>query len=121
MTDDRAGFDQLFETDVADAEVTPRRPHLVQSPAGPLALVRDGERVVAVDAWCPHLDGPLWEGSAAQGEIACPWHGWRYSLATGECTWAPRGDAEEAAETSVRVFPTQIGPNGRVTVVLPAG
>lgn len=109
----------LFATDVAADDVTPDRPRLVETPAGRLALVRDGETLRAIDAWCPHLDGPLWEGTTAGGEIACPWHRWRYSLSTGRCTWAPAGDAEEAAETEIRILATRTGADGRVAVLLP--
>lgn len=106
-----------FVTDVRADDVT-ERAQLVETPAGRLALLRDRGRIVAVDAWCPHLDGPLWEGSCSQGEIACPWHGWRYSLDTGACTWAPHGDREEAEETEIALHGTSEGPGGRITVHL---
>ena len=99
------------------------RPVLVETPAGRLALVRRGTganaRIVAVDAWCPHIDGPLWEGAVSGDEIACPWHGWRYSLTSGACTWAPHGDAEEAAETEIRVLEVVEGVEGHAVVVVP--
>jgi len=109
---------EVFDTEVDVAAVTERTPRLVETPRGKLALVRDGKRIVAIDAWCPHLDGPLWEGSSAGGEVACPWHRWRFSLDTGRCTWAPRGDAEEAAETCIDVFPTAEHGPGRVRILL---
>ena len=118
MDEDREEV-RVFETDMTEAEVT-ARPTLVETPAGKLALVRRGDEIVAIDAWCPHLDGPLWEGTTARGEIACPWHGWRYSLHTGACTWAPRGDSEEAAETELRIFRTR-AEDGRVVIDLPLG
>ena len=118
MTEHEPRSPEVFDTGVEAAAVTERAPHLVETPRGKLALVRDGDRVVAIDAWCPHLDGPLWEGSTAGGEVACPWHRWRYSLATGACTWAPLGDAEEAAETSIDVFPTEEDGLGRLRILL---
>ena len=117
--DDRGELD-VFVTEVLASAVTADDPVLVDSPLGKLALVLDGDVVLAVEAWCPHLDGPLWEGSTAQGEIACPWHGWRFSLRTGACVWSPRGDAEEAAETSLRVLATRTDSSGFVEVVLPS-
>ncbi|MDC3307277.1 Rieske (2Fe-2S) protein [bacterium] len=118
MTEHEPRGPEVFTTDVNGAAVTERSPQMVETPLGKLALVRDGERIVAIDAWCPHLDGPLWEGSSAGGEIACPWHRWRYSLATGRCTWAPKGDEEEAAETSIDVHATALDPQGRVQLLL---
>ena len=35
-------------------------------------------------ALCPHQLGPLAEGELKNGEVTCPWHGYRFSLATGE-------------------------------------
>ena len=112
---------EVFDTEVDVAAVTERTPRLVETPRGKLALVRDGERIVAIDAWCPHLDGPLWEGSVRDGEIGCPWHAWRYSLHTGACTWAPSGDAEEAAETEIRIHPCAVDGAGRIVVEPIAG
>ena len=109
---------EVFETEVLWSEVT-ERPILVETPLGKLALVRRGDEVVAIDAWCPHLDGPLWEGTTSQDEIACPWHRWRYSLRTGQCTWAPRGDMEEAAETEIRILRVLEHPSGRCAVEIP--
>lgn len=103
------------------AEDARANPGLVDTPVGQLALVEDAGEWVAIEPWCPHLDGPVWEGSVADGQIACPWHGWRFSLTTGECTWAPRGDAEEAAETELRRLPVHEGPGGTLVIELDAG
>ncbi|MEM1452402.1 MAG: Rieske (2Fe-2S) protein [Planctomycetota bacterium] len=115
----RGGPGTVVPTGVRADDVAEDGPRLVKTPAGDLALVRDGDAVVAVDAWCPHLDGPLWEGSSADGQIACPWHGWRFSLETGLCVWAPRGDAEEAAETEIRILATRTEADGTLGIVLP--
>lgn len=126
----------VFRTGVKAAEVYVRG-QLVDTPKGRLALIvhrkgpdGPGERgneepqtpsfsgdIRAIDAWCPHIDGPLWEGSALDGEIACPWHRWRFSLETGRCTWAPAGDAEEAAETKIQVYMTRESADGYVEIL----
>ena len=132
----------VFLTEVKAAEVY-ERSQLVETPYGRLALIvnrpiggaepeREGHggrampespglsgELLAIDAWCPHIDGPLWEGSAIGGEIACPWHRWRFSLRTGRCTWAPAGDAEEAAETKIRVYGTRESADGYVEILPP--
>lgn len=43
---------------------------------------RDGE-VVALDGRCLHRDGPVADGVVRDGVVTCPWHFWRYELATG--------------------------------------
>lgn len=118
-----------------DTGLTPDVAHrrLVVTPWGDRALfLRADGTFVAVEAWCPHVDGPLWEGTyvcvddqepgAANGEdqLACPWHAWRYSLRDGRCTWAPPADAEEARQTSVIVHDCALGPRGTL-LVLPPG
>ena len=119
MADDDRGDLDVFVTEVLASAVTAEGPVLVDSPLGKLALVLDGDVILAVEAWCPHLDGPLWEGSTARGQIACPWHGWRFSLKTGACVWSPKGDAEEAAETTLLVLATRIDASGFVEVAIP--
>lgn len=110
-----------FATDLREGDLE-AGPRLVETPAGRLAVLRrDDGALVAVDAWCPHLDGPLWEGSVRDGEIGCPWHAWRYSLHTGACTWAPSGDAEEAAETEIRIHPCALDDAGRIVIGTRAG
>ena len=125
----------VFPTKVTANEVR-ERGVLVDTPKGRLALIVDTGieecdasslfspgsmgKIVAIDAWCPHIDGPLWEGSSHGGEIACPWHRWRYSLSTGKCTWAPAGDAEEAAETEIQVFRTQEAADGTLEILIGA-
>jgi nitrite reductase (NADH) small subunit/3-phenylpropionate/trans-cinnamate dioxygenase ferredoxin subunit len=38
----------------------------------------------AVDNSCPHAGGPLGEGKLCEGVIECPWHGWKFSVISGE-------------------------------------
>lgn len=44
--------------------------------------LRKGE-VYALDAVCPHRDGPLAEGVVGQGIVVCPLHGYKFSLLDG--------------------------------------
>jgi 3-phenylpropionate/trans-cinnamate dioxygenase ferredoxin subunit len=59
----------------------------------PVALVRVGDEVHALGDVCTHQGGPLSEGRLAGGRLACPWHGWRFDLRTGQCTMPARGGA----------------------------
>lgn len=44
-----------------------------------------GGRVYATSPVCPHEDGPLADGWIEGGAVVCPWHGFDFDLATGEC------------------------------------
>ncbi|MBA2719853.1 MAG: Rieske 2Fe-2S domain-containing protein [Chloroflexi bacterium] len=54
-----------------------------------LAVIRDGDRILAVHAQCAHAGGPLVEGSVVDGVIECPWHGSRFALADGHVRRGP--------------------------------
>lgn len=44
----------------------------------------DGE-LAAYPAWCPHQLGPLHAAPLESGIVACPWHGYRFDVLSGEC------------------------------------
>jgi nitrite reductase/ring-hydroxylating ferredoxin subunit/uncharacterized membrane protein len=54
-----------------------------------LAVIREGDRILAVHAQCAHAGGPLAEGSVVGDAIQCPWHGSRYRLADGHVVRGP--------------------------------
>jgi len=54
-----------------------------------LAVVREGDRILAVHAVCSHAGGPLPEGKLVDGQIECPWHGSRFHLADGHVARGP--------------------------------
>lgn len=54
-----------------------------------LAVVRNGDRILAVHAVCAHAGGPLPEGSLVGDAIECPWHGSRFRLADGHIVRGP--------------------------------
>ena len=41
----------------------------------------------ALDNNCPHNGGPLSKGSLENGVLTCPWHGWRWEVASGRNAW----------------------------------
>lgn len=45
---------------------------------------RDGQ-YYAIDDLCPHQGASLGAGALdEEGAVACPWHAWRFSVATGK-------------------------------------
>jgi nitrite reductase (NADH) small subunit len=48
-----------------------------------IAVFRLADGWAAIDARCPHADGPLADGIVADACITCPLHGRRFDLATG--------------------------------------
>ena len=60
---------------------------------------RSGE-VYASQAACPHRHAPLADGLLGGSELICPFHGWRFDLATGE----PRS----AGACAIRTYPVRV-------------
>jgi nitrite reductase/ring-hydroxylating ferredoxin subunit len=54
---------------------------------------RNGNRLKAYNADCPHLGGTLNKGVVAGATIRCPWHHACFDLSTGQATAAPAFDA----------------------------
>jgi nitrite reductase (NADH) small subunit len=49
-----------------------------------IAVFRTREgRVHALDAKCPHRDGPLADGLTGGGLVVCPYHAYKFELTTG--------------------------------------
>ncbi|RAP57229.1 Rieske 2Fe-2S domain-containing protein [Oleiagrimonas sp. MCCC 1A03011] len=45
----------------------------------PIVLARlDGQRVVGFEDRCPHRHAPLSKGRCIDGQLQCPYHGWRF-------------------------------------------
>ena len=68
-----------------------------------VVLVRIGDHFCVLDARCPHMGGPLAEGTIENGRLVCPWHGREYDPLTGHCD----GYAESA-----RTFPVEVRSDG---------
>jgi len=56
----------------------------------PIGLTRlEDNHVVAFHNQCPHAKGPLTAGKLHGDEIVCPWHFFRFNLATGQAVGTP--------------------------------
>ncbi len=115
---------ESHDTGLLPNELDPERPNVVDTPWGTLALYRVDERWVAADAWCPHMLGPLHQGTRCGTEVVCPWHGWRFDLEDGRRTdEAEQPDAIERElgdeASRIQVLETRVGPGGRLWIDAP--
>lgn len=76
---DVAALDELVDG-------TPRR---VQADSAPVLLLRQGDRIRAIAATCPHLGGPLDKGKIEGTSVTCPWHASVFSLVDGALIHGP--------------------------------
>ncbi|MFN2561783.1 MAG: Rieske 2Fe-2S domain-containing protein [Jatrophihabitans sp.] len=65
------------------------RPHAVEAFGTKLVVFGDaGGSLSVLDAYCRHMGGDLTQGSVKDGNIACPFHDWRWSP-EGRCVGIP--------------------------------
>ena len=67
-----------------------------------------GDRVVAFQSMCSHMDGPLAQGWLQDRTVVCPWHGSAFSADTGEVLNRP-------ATRPIRTYEVRI-ENGAILV-----
>lgn len=67
-----------------------------------LAVAQCDDKIYAIHNVCPHKGAPLCQGtiSLRRGEIICPWHRFRFALATGK--------SATNEEVAVRTFPVRV-------------
>jgi nitrite reductase/ring-hydroxylating ferredoxin subunit/uncharacterized membrane protein len=72
-----------------DGSIPEGRPIKAKLGINSLVLVREGDRILALDETCAHAGGPLSSGKLVDGQIECPWHFSRYRMADGNVTRGP--------------------------------
>ncbi len=91
---------------LADAELAEGQLKAVEIGKTKVLLARDGGRVYAAAATCPHYGLPLEKGMVCGGRLRCPFHESAFDLATGEVREPPALDG--LATYPVRVDGGQI-------------
>ena len=56
---------------------------IIQVKGKTIALFLHEGNFYAIDNTCKHMGGPLGEGELEDGNVVCPWHGWKYNIKTG--------------------------------------
>jgi len=77
-------------TDVAALkDLLDGKPKRVKANGTPVLLLRQGDRIRAIGATCPHLGGPLHKGAINGDTVSCPWHGSVFCLDDGALVHGP--------------------------------
>jgi nitrite reductase/ring-hydroxylating ferredoxin subunit/uncharacterized membrane protein len=87
-----AAFEKLPTdwTDVAALkDLLDGKPKRVKANGTPVLLLRQGDRIRAIGATCPHLGGPLHKGAINGDTVSCPWHGSVFCLDDGALVHGP--------------------------------
>lgn len=79
------------EAEAAPVDLGPEPAVLAQLPlafewgGAPYRLIELDGTLLAHSTVCPHWLGPLGDAAVADGAVRCPWHGYRFDVATGAC------------------------------------
>jgi nitrite reductase/ring-hydroxylating ferredoxin subunit/uncharacterized membrane protein len=82
-----------------------------QAKGVPVVLVRQGARICALGALCPHAGGPLDEGTVEDGCLTCPWHDSSFSLEDGSVRRGPAVVPAVHFETRIRAGKVEVRAN----------
>ena len=101
-----------FVTVAQVSEIPPGTARTVEVRGVWIALFNVDGTFYAIDNACPHAGGPLGEGTLNGTVVECPWHGWKFSVESGQRVGNPNF---EVACCPVRVDGDQ------VQIALPPG
>lgn len=79
------------------AEIPAGTGKTVEAGGRKIGLFNVGGRFEAVSDTCLHRGGPLGEGTLEGTVVTCPWHHWKYDVATGDCKMKPGAKVEKFA------------------------
>lgn len=85
----REGMPRDFVPVMPETELEEGKPRRAMAGEVPIVLVRCGSQIYALGETCPHLGGPLAQGTLSDCSITCPWHGSRFALEDGRVLDGP--------------------------------
>ena len=97
---DDAGYQ--FTRVAAVGDVVEGQGKMVDVDGKQIALFNLEGQYYAIDDICPHMGGPLAEGSVEGDCVVCPWHGWEFEIKSGK---SPTGLDQER-------FPCKVQQDG---------
>ncbi len=66
-------------------QVRLRLPMTIEERGRRFRIVEVDGKLIAHSTVCPHTLGPLGSATVTDGMIECPWHGFKFDIATGKC------------------------------------
>ena len=84
-----AGLEEGWREALALEDLADGATRMIEIAGRALILSRFAERVSCFENACAHMGMAMDGGEIADGILTCPYHGFRYSLETGECLTAP--------------------------------
>ncbi len=71
------------------SEFEPGKARSVSVQGKSLAIYNVDGTIHCTDNTCLHRGGPLGEGFLDGNTVTCPWHGWQFDVASGQCKTNP--------------------------------
>ncbi len=70
-----------------------------------IAVFHTRQGIFATQAECPHREGPLADGLIGGTSVICPFHAWKFDLATGEALMGQCG---------IQTYPVRLSETGEI-------
>lgn len=85
-----------------EEDLRPGECKTVSADGAEVALYNVGGTFHATTNTCAHRGGPLGEGTLEGAVVVCPWHGFKFNVATGQCEGPDPALKVEAYRVSVQ-------------------
>ena len=100
------GFANVWSIVALASAIAPNRPHPVTLAGERVVLFRDSTgKIAALHDRCPHRGVALSLGKVNEGQLECPFHGWRFNASGANChvPWNPDARRENLGATALPV------------------